>query len=260
MPERSSLTLHTAVHGTAAVVTLSGELDLTTASDLDRTLARLRETAPASVVLDMAGVEHLDCAAARVIATAAQAWPGPGPLVIRDPRPIVWRLLQLTGLAAAVHLEKTTPARPAGHGRPPAPPGDQQPDAELGPRQLATLLRTPVADLYRARELDLLPDPGPGGRWPPDDVAEIVRGWPETAAAIHAARELGAARSAELLARVTGLPVTEVHIDELATRGLLTSPRTYQKWPLYRVADLHALAADPVTLDLLTQLTSPGWR
>ena len=139
-----------------------------------------------------------------------------------------------------------------------APRGDDQDNgAGLGPGQLAAVLRTPVADLYRARELGLLPGPGPAGRWPPAAAAEIARHWPQTAAAVAAARELGAARGAELLARLTDLPVTAAHITELAGRGLLTSPRRYKNRPLYRVSDLHALAADPATLTVLIQITTP---
>jgi anti-anti-sigma factor len=266
MPGQSPFTLHTAFSGTTAIVTLAGALDITSTPALARDLARLREAAPAQVVLHMAAVEHLDCAAAHVIAAAARDWPGPNPLVIRDPRPIVWRMLQLTGLDTAVQTDETT----SGHGPRPAPPDGQQTDGQdadgqhtdgqeqLGSRQLATLLRTPVASLYQARELGLIPAPGPSGQWRPEQVAEIVHGWPRTAAAVKAARELGAARSAELLARLTGLPVTAAHVTDLAARRLLISRRSYRNRPLYRIADLHTLAADPATLDLLTQTTTPA--
>jgi len=134
-----------------------------------------------------------------------------------------------------------------------APEGQQ--DRELGPLELAVALRAPVADLYRARELGLLPEPGPTGRWSPAAAAQITRDWPQTVTAVQAARELGPARSAELLARVSGLPVTAAHVAELAGRGLLISSRRYRNRPLYLVADLHAAAADPVTLALLAEIT-----
>jgi anti-anti-sigma factor len=113
MLDRPSFTLFTAVSGADALVTLGGPLDVITAPGLDRALGRaldrLREPAPPRLVLDVAGVEFLDAAAARVIFTAAQAWPGPHPVVIRDPSPIVRRLLQLCDLPAAVRLEEATP-------------------------------------------------------------------------------------------------------------------------------------------------------
>ena len=112
MPDASSFTLHTAVSSAGAVITVGGELDFINAPALQCAVARLCETPPPSLVLDMAGVEFIDVAAARVIVTAAQAWPGPDPIVIRDPSPIVRRLLQVTGWAAAVRLEEAGPAAP----------------------------------------------------------------------------------------------------------------------------------------------------
>jgi hypothetical protein len=46
------------------------------------------------------------------------------------------------------------------------------------------------------------------------------------------------------------------HMTELATRGLLTYPRRCKNRPLYRVTDLHALAADPLAPAQLTEITS----
>ena len=66
----------------------------------------------------------------------------------------------------------------------------------------------------------------------------------------------GAARGAELLARLTGLPVTTAHVAELATRGLLASHRSYKNRPLYRVATLQALAADSAALALLAEIST----
>lgn len=128
MPDRSSFTMHTAVNGTGVVVTLGGDLDLTNAAALGRALAGLGETPPARLVLDMAGVDCLDCAAARVIAAAVQSLPGPRPVVIRDPSPIVRRLLEVSGLAADLRLEQTTPDRRPGDGTRPPPPDGQQTD------------------------------------------------------------------------------------------------------------------------------------
>lgn len=122
MVDQSSFTLRRAVSSTGAVITLGGELDLSNAPALDRALARLREFPSSSLVLDMAGVEFLDVAAARVIATAAHAWPGPRPVVIRDPRPIVRRLLQVSGLGADLRLEESARSALPRDGVPPALP------------------------------------------------------------------------------------------------------------------------------------------
>ncbi|HEY1914433.1 MAG TPA: hypothetical protein VGH27_02555 [Streptosporangiaceae bacterium] len=153
---------------------------------------------------------------------------------------------------------RQAPSSPAGTA--PQPPRQARPgdDGLLEVRQLAALLAVPVASLYRARELGLLPEPGPAGRWTQAAADAIARGWPQTAAALEAARELGTARSAELLARLAGLPVTAAHVDELAARGLLTSARSYKHHPLYRVTDLHALAADPAARAVLAEITAPA--
>jgi anti-sigma B factor antagonist len=139
MPDGSPFTLHAVAGSTGAVITLGGELDLTNAPALDHAvddaLARLCERPPARLILDMAGVKFLDVAAARVIATAAQAWPGPRPIVIRDPSPIVRRLLEVSGLSAELRLEGTIPSSCNGAG--PALPDGQPAEAELGPRQIA---------------------------------------------------------------------------------------------------------------------------
>lgn len=139
-----------------------------------------------------------------------------------------------------------------------SPPSSGSPlPASLGPSQLAGMLHAPVASLYRARELDLIPGPGPDGRWAAEATAVIERDWPRIVIAIEAARELGAARSAELLGRLTGLPVSPGHVAELAARGLLTSSGSYKHRPLYRVADLQALAAGSLAVALLAEITGP---
>jgi hypothetical protein len=58
--------------------------------------------------------------------------------------------------------------------------------------------------------------------------------------------ELGAARCAELLSRRTGLRVSAAHIEALVERGLLQVSGRYKQRPLYRVAEIEALATDPL--------------
>lgn len=247
-------TIRVARIGPDADVTIVGDLDIVALPALTDALARLRDTTPGSLALNLAGVAFIDCGCARAIASACLAWPGPGQAVIGDASPIVHRVFQVTGLAAAVHMDRPGTTIP-----PQAAPGGEQGDGDgVGPSQLAAQLGTPVASLYQARELGLLPEPSTAGRWPPDTADEIARRWPQTAAAVEAARDLGAARSATLLARLTGLPVTAAHVTQLAAAGLLASPRRYKNRPMYRVSDLHAAATDPTTLGLLTHITTPA--
>ena len=91
--------------GIEVVVSLSGELDMTTAAVLRTVLAGAIECAPGRLVLDVAEVTFVDCAALRVFAWARrQLHPG-GQLVIRKPRPIVIKLLDLIGLAVTLDLD-----------------------------------------------------------------------------------------------------------------------------------------------------------
>jgi hypothetical protein len=132
-----------------------------------------------------------------------------------------------------------------------------QPVGGLGLHQLATTLGVPDAAVRRAVELELVPLPDhDGGRWSIRAVARIRSQWPRVAEAIQAARELGAARCAELLSRRTGLPVQPADVAELATRGVLAVSRTFKQRPLYRVADMEMVAADPAILAILAGIVA----
>jgi len=132
-----------------------------------------------------------------------------------------------------------------------------QPAGGLGLHQLATTLGVPDAAVRRAVELELVPPPDhDGGGWSIRAVARIRNQWPRVAEAIQAARELGAVRCAELLSRLTGLPVDPADVAQLATRGVLAATRTFKQRPLYRVADVEGVAADPATLAILAGIVT----
>lgn len=245
----STCTVQAGLSGTAVQVVLRGEFDCTTVAVLEGMLALVAGKSPRDVVLHMGEVAFLDGACARVIAQAARALPGPGRLAIHSPSPVVRRVFQLTGLDAAVPLDAPGPAPP------PAPPAGPGQHAGLTLTALATAIGVPQGTLRRAAELGLLPPPDiPAGRWSPPVARDIQDRWPQTAPAVAAAEDLGAVRCAELLSRLTGLTVHPAHIEDLATRGLLQPSRTYRHRPLYRIADLHTLAAGPLTRALLTEI------
>lgn len=79
----------------------------------------------------------------------------------------------------------------------------------------------------------------------------------------EAACELGGVRCAELLARRTGLPVHLADVEELARRGMLQITQLYKQRPLYRVTEVEALAADPVSCaelaDIVAARTQAPW-
>jgi anti-sigma B factor antagonist len=81
-------------------VMIRGELDASTAQALSESLEQVLREGPRNLVLDLAGVGFMDCAAARAIVRTCSACPERPRLILRRPRPIVCRLLSLTGLDA----------------------------------------------------------------------------------------------------------------------------------------------------------------
>jgi anti-anti-sigma factor len=88
-----------------ATLVISGELDVTTAPLLSRQLAQILEGRPQRLVFDMSGVDFIDCAAARLIASTGRFLPEGRRPVIRSPNPVVRRLLELTGFAAQCEID-----------------------------------------------------------------------------------------------------------------------------------------------------------
>jgi hypothetical protein len=139
-------------------------------------------------------------------------------------------------------------------------PGQDKPGqgpAGLTLAELAIAARVPQGTLRRAAELGLLPVFDlPGSRWSRALAREVQDRWPQTAVAVQAAEDFGVARCAELLSRLTGLNVRPAHVEDLARRGMLQPTRWYRQRPLYRVADVRALADDPFGCALLAELAA----
>jgi anti-anti-sigma factor len=106
-PGEPPLAVEAAITAGTATVVIRGELDLTTTPLLCRHLARIRDVGSRRLVFDMSGVDFIDCAAARLIASTGRFLPEGCRPVIRCPSPVVRRLLELTGLAA--HCEVDNP-------------------------------------------------------------------------------------------------------------------------------------------------------
>jgi anti-anti-sigma factor len=68
----ANLSLETSVAGGAAVVALSGELDLAGAAVLEQELERLEDDSPGAIVLDLRRVEFMDSSGLRLIAVTMQ--------------------------------------------------------------------------------------------------------------------------------------------------------------------------------------------
>jgi anti-sigma B factor antagonist len=99
------VTVRAAVWDGVATVTIAGELDLSTASVLSGRLDEILAAEPRLLIFDLAGVEFIDCAAIRMIIEAGQVLLGDRRPVLRHPRPLVRRILSLTGLDAQCVIE-----------------------------------------------------------------------------------------------------------------------------------------------------------
>lgn len=92
------------IAGGTAVVTLSGELDLSVRSALAELLVEVGAKKPDVLVIDLAAVTFLDCGIAAVLASAARLLPSGRKPVLRSARPLVRRVLGLTGLDTQCEL------------------------------------------------------------------------------------------------------------------------------------------------------------
>ena len=97
----------TELQGGTLVVAVEGELDMSTAPELDRALsAALDGQTP--VVVDLTGCSFVDSSALNALVKANNRLNGRGPLPIVGPQPHVLKVLQMT------HLEDVFEVRPTG--------------------------------------------------------------------------------------------------------------------------------------------------
>lgn len=99
-------TMQASLRGTTAEVAAGGHLNSTTAPHLAEMLTLALDKRPATLVLDLGGVDYFGSAAVRVIADIARALPAGCRLTIRNPALAVRRrLLRLTGPLEHVTIE-----------------------------------------------------------------------------------------------------------------------------------------------------------
>ena len=107
------------------VVAVTGECDMTSAADLRESLLGVLGRQSARLVLDLSGLQFLDCAGARsLVAASRRATLLGGALAVAAPADPVARLLQVTGLGARLTTYPTADAAQAAlwpADRPPAP-------------------------------------------------------------------------------------------------------------------------------------------
>ena len=86
--------------GEPVVVTVNGEVDLATASDLEACVLRALEGSPSSVVLDLGGLTFIDSSGLRTLVSASRAaTTHDATLALRHVPSHAQRVLDLTGLA-----------------------------------------------------------------------------------------------------------------------------------------------------------------
>ncbi|HUB75788.1 MAG TPA: STAS domain-containing protein [Solirubrobacteraceae bacterium] len=85
----------------AAVLTLAGELDSASAAKLGAAARAAVTSGSARVVFELAGLRFMDSAGLAVLITTAR---DAGHVELRDPSPIVRRLIEATGLTSVFEV------------------------------------------------------------------------------------------------------------------------------------------------------------
>jgi anti-anti-sigma factor len=84
--------------GVVATVTVTGELDITTAAGLTRRLLAVAARRPERLVLDLSGLAFVDVAGARELDDVHTLLQTVCPVIVRQPRPSARKVFGLTGL------------------------------------------------------------------------------------------------------------------------------------------------------------------
>jgi anti-sigma B factor antagonist len=100
--EAAAITLSTRVDaGGARVVSLAGELDSSNVQALSETMTTLAAARPEWVIFDLGALRFMDSAGIAVLVrTAAEV----DTVQVRDPSPIVRRIIEVTGLSDVLRI------------------------------------------------------------------------------------------------------------------------------------------------------------
>ena len=105
-PIPGQLQIESAPRGDTIVVSLRGELDLTSAPVFERELRAVEETSPPRVVIDLSGLEFMDSTGLRALLLARDRAQSDGhELALRRGPRQVQRVLELTKTAEAFEFE-----------------------------------------------------------------------------------------------------------------------------------------------------------
>jgi anti-sigma B factor antagonist len=87
--------------GGIPVIQLAGELDMTCADEVRSAVDEVLRHAPGRVVFDTSGLMFMDSSGIALLLSVAQRVPE---VQLRDPSPIVRRLIELTGLEQTLRI------------------------------------------------------------------------------------------------------------------------------------------------------------
>jgi anti-anti-sigma factor len=100
-PNGSSITVRTSAEGGTLVVSLSGELDLTNAERVKSAIGEMIADGTSRLVVDTSELEFMDSSGLALLASIKRKVPE---IELRNPSPIVRRLIELTGLAEILNV------------------------------------------------------------------------------------------------------------------------------------------------------------
>jgi anti-sigma B factor antagonist len=101
-------------HRDRATIQVGGEVDFATCPQLQAVLAELVDRGCHQLIVDLEQVSFLDCAGIRVLVDARRrVQQHGGSLRLVRPRPIVWRVLALTGMTAVFPIDTSLEEAPA---------------------------------------------------------------------------------------------------------------------------------------------------
>lgn len=100
--------------GRAAVVQLYGELDLSTAPQLDKQLVILAVEGVLDVTVDVADLHFIDSSGLQALVAGRERFHEQGgDLILRSPRPRTRKVLEITGLTSVFRLEANEAPEPS---------------------------------------------------------------------------------------------------------------------------------------------------
>jgi anti-sigma B factor antagonist len=86
----------------ASIISVSGELDISTARALEVAVASIIDEHPQRLVFDLSGLRFMDSAGVAVLIGAAAKVTA---IHLRNPSPIVRRVVEVTGLSGVLPIE-----------------------------------------------------------------------------------------------------------------------------------------------------------